>query len=133
MFITLLVVTFIVALIVSFLVALIFWKPIKKILNRLVSEDIYTAWSKYIIFAIFVVGIAGGVNIWKLDRYITPDDKGQILQLTQERWILEIYRTVIGTLSSVAWMLFVFFIFALLAYVIVKGLEMRRQAKSQNK
>jgi hypothetical protein len=99
-------------------------------LQRLVAEDIYTAWSKYIVFAIYVVGISGGVRIWDLEKYISPQNKdGVILQLTSDRWILEIYRTVIGTLQSNAWMLLLFFIFALLAYVIVKGLEIRRQVK----
>jgi hypothetical protein len=31
-----------------------------------------------------------------------------------------------GTLQSVAWMLLVFFLFALIAYVVVRGLEARR-------
>lgn len=35
------------------------------------------------------------------------------------------YRTVIGTLQSIAWLLLVFFVFALLAYVIMRGMELR--------
>jgi hypothetical protein len=35
-----------------------------------------------------------------------------------DRWVLEVYRPVIGTLQSVAWMLLVFFLLALLAYVV---------------
>jgi len=45
--------------------------------------------------------------------------------LTTERWLLEIYETVIGTLSSVTIMLLVFFVFALIAYVIVRIFEPR--------
>jgi len=130
MFITLLVVNFIVAFVVSLIIAQIFRTPITKILQRLVAEDIYTAWSKYITFAIYVVGISGGVRVWDLERYITPDrESGKILELTQDRWVLELYRTVIGAMQSTAWMLLMFFIFALIAYVIVKGLELRRQGK----
>ena len=130
MFITLLIANFLVAFLVCLIIAIVFRKPIDKILQRLVAEDIYTAWSKYIVFAIYVVGISGGVRIWDLEKYISPQNKdGVILQLTSDRWILEIYRTVIGTLQSNAWMLLLFFIFALLAYVIVKGLEIRRQVK----
>jgi len=40
-----------------------------------------------------------------------------------------VYRTVIGTLQSAAWMLLLFFLFALIAYVIVKGLEARKQKR----
>ncbi|MED5415647.1 MAG: hypothetical protein VYC64_11885 [Candidatus Latescibacterota bacterium] len=39
--------------------------------------------------------------------------------------MLEVYRTLIGTLQSVAWMLLVFFVFALIAYVIVRVSERR--------
>jgi hypothetical protein len=130
MFIFLLIVNLLLSFAVCFIVAMIFRSPINKILQRLVSEDIFSAWAKYIIFATYVVGISGGVRIWDLEKYITPAKEGGIiLELTQERWILELYRTIIGTLQSVAWMLLLFFIFALIAYVIVKGLEMRKQVK----
>jgi hypothetical protein len=131
MFIILLVVNFVVAFVVCLVIVKIFRTPIAKILQRLVAEDIYTAWSKYITFAIYVVGISGGVRIWDLEKYITPAaEGGVIVELTRDRWVLEIYRTIIGTLQSNAWMLLLFFIFALIAYVIVKGLEMRKPTKS---
>lgn len=128
MFITLLVVNFIIAFAVCLVVARIFQKPIDRILQRLVAEEIYSAWAKYITFAIYVVGISGGVRIWELEKYITPKDReGIALELTQERWVLEVYRTIIETLQGIAWMLLIFFIFALIAYVIVKGLELRKK------
>ncbi len=99
-------------------------------MQRLVAEDISSAWSKYLVFAIYVVGISGGVRVWDLEKYITPKSgTAQIVELTMERWVLEVYRTIIGTLQSDAWMLLLFFIFALLAYVIVKGMDLRRQSK----
>jgi hypothetical protein len=126
MFITLLAVNFLLAFGISFLIVRLFRKPIDAILQRLISEEIFSAWSKYIKFAIYVVGISGGVRVWDLEKYITPQsDKREVVQLIQERWILEIYRTVIETMQSIAWMLLVFFIFALLAFVVVKGMEMR--------
>jgi flagellar biosynthesis/type III secretory pathway M-ring protein FliF/YscJ len=45
---------------------------------------------------------------------------------------LEIYRTIIGTLQSNAWILLLFFLFALIAYVIVRGMETRRQGRPQD-
>jgi hypothetical protein len=130
MFLFLLAVNLVLAFVVCFVVARIFRAPINKILQRLVAEDIFNAWAKYIIFAIYVVGISGGVRIWDLEKYITPTKEGgAILELTQERWVLELYRTIIGTLQSIAWMLLLFFIFALIAFVILKGMEMKRQAK----
>ena len=128
MFITLIVVDFIVSFAVCFIVALVFRTPVSKIMQRLIAEDISHAWSKYLMFAIYVVGISGGVRIWDLEKYITPAKTGDaVLELTSDRWVLEIYRTIIGTLESNAWMLLVFFVFALLAYVIVKGLELRKE------
>ena len=127
MFITLLAVNFVVAFAVCLIVATIFRTPITRILQRLVSEDLYAAWSKYVTFAIYVVGLSGGVRVWDLERYITPKTEGgPALELTQDRWVLEIYRTIIGTLQSNAWMLLLFFLFALIAYVIVKGMEARK-------
>jgi ABC-type xylose transport system permease subunit len=130
MFVTLLVVNFLLAFAVSFIVAWLFRAPINRILERLVTEDLFVAWAKYIVFAIYVVGISGGVRVWDLEKYITPPTQGSaIVLLTQDRWVLELYRTVIGTLQGIAWMLLLFFVFALIAYVIVKGLELRRQVK----
>jgi hypothetical protein len=48
-----------------------------------------------------------------------------VLVLNLDRWVFELYRTFIGTLQSIAWLLLVFFVFALIAYVVLRGLEMR--------
>lgn len=132
MFVTLLIVNLIVSLLVCFIVARIFRDPISKILQRLIAEDISLAWSKYIIFTIYVVGISGGVEIYKLEQYIAPKANAEALELTTERWILEIYRCIIETLKSDAWMLLIFFMFVLIAYVIMKGFEMKRLSKQQS-
>ncbi len=95
-----------------------------------------SAWRKYITFAIYVTGVSGGVRIWDLEQYITSrvapapllegmEKTVRVVELTTERWVLEVYRTLIGTLQSVAWMLLVFFVFALIAYVIVRVSERR--------
>lgn len=126
MFLTLLVVTFAIALFVSFVVARIFSASILRILERVVSPELAGAWHKYMIFALYVVGISGGVRIFSLEQYVNPTDpKMPPLVLTPERWTLEVYRTVIETLQSTAWMLLVVFVFLLIAYVITRGLELR--------
>lgn len=132
MFLTLLLVTFLIAALVAFTVARLFDKPLRQILGRLVAEDLSSAWHRYIIFAIYVVGISGGVRVWSLEQYILPRDRNSPpIILTSERWTLEVYRTIIGTLQSVAWMLLVFFVFALIAYVVVRGLEMRHARRQE--
>lgn len=129
MFVILLVVTFIIALAVSFAVVRMFRAPVDNILNRIISDAISVEWLKYLKFAIYVVGISSGVRIWDLEKYITPQvidgAEAEIVALTTERWILEVYRTIISTLQGIAWLLLVFFVFALIAYVIVRIYEAR--------
>jgi branched-subunit amino acid ABC-type transport system permease component len=132
MFLTLLLVTFVVALFVSFIVARLFSASVRRILDRVVSPDLAGAWHRYLIFALYVVGISGGVRMYSLEQYINPrDPKAPPLILNADRWTLEVYRTVIETLQSTAWMLLVAFVFLLLAYVVARGLELRagRQAE----
>ncbi|HQH71028.1 MAG TPA: hypothetical protein PK360_03005 [bacterium] len=118
--------TFVIAFAVSTLIVLIFNKPITSILNHIIPPDISYAWNRYLRFAIYVVGIGGGVRVYALEKYMTLQDPyKEIVPLTTERWLLEIYETVIGTLSSVTIMLLVFFVFALIAYVIVRIFEPR--------
>ena len=130
MFITLLIVTLLIALATSLLVIRLFDRLIRKILDRVVSAELSAAWHRYLSFAVVVVGVSGGVRIWSLEKYITArTDDGEPIVLNADRWILEVYRTLIGTLQSVAWILLVFFIFALIAYVIMRGFELRRQGR----
>ena len=126
MFLTLLGATFIVALAVSALSALLFRRPIAAILDRLIQEEVHKAWGRYLYFALFVVGISSGVRIHQLERYINPNywrNESAPLALNLEQWVLEIYSTLIATLQGVAWMLLVFFLVALAAFVLVKITE----------
>ncbi len=127
MFFILILVTLITAILVSFIAVRVFSQPIDNILDRIIDDAIAQAWAKYLKFAIYVVGISGGVRVYELERYITALENNETpIELTLERWVLEIYRTIIESLQSIAWMLLVFFIFALIAYVLVKIFEFRR-------
>jgi len=127
MFVFLLIVVFVVALAVSATIVVIFDKPIRQLLNKVIPEDVSSAWTRYVKLAIYVVGISGGVRIWALERYISKRSAtDELLQLSRERWIIEIYETIIGTLQSVVWLLLVFFVFSLIAYVITRAIESRR-------
>lgn len=126
MFLTLLLVTFSIAVVTSLAVALLFDKPISQILSRLVSSELSNAWHRYLKFAIFVVGVSSGVRVWELEKYITPrSDDGEIVVLNPDRWTLEVYRTIIESLQGVAWMLLAFFLVALVAYVLLRGMELK--------
>lgn len=131
MFRILLVVTFAIAALVCFVVARLFDKSLRQILDRLVASELAGAWHRYLIFALWVVGISGGVRVWSLEQYILPrGPNNPALELTPDRWTLEVYRTVIGTLQSLAWMLLLVFIFLLIAYVIARGQQLRAGATS---
>jgi hypothetical protein len=126
MVITLFLTTFAVAFAVASLVMLIFNKPIKAILNQVVPIELSPAWARYLRFAIYVVGIGGGVRVWDLEKYITAQEPYKtIVALNNERWMLELYQTIIGTLQSTTILLLVFFVFALIAVVIVRIFEKR--------
>jgi len=125
-FLTLLLITFAVSIVACFAIVRLFRDPITKILDRIVSDELSAAWRRYMAFAIYVVGVSGGVRIWELEKYITArSDDGVPLVLTGERWVLELYRTVIDTLQACAWLLLVFFVVTLIAYVVVRGFELR--------
>ena len=128
MFIALLIVTFLVSLFVSFIVVRSFSTPLDSILKRIITDEISSAWLKYLKFAIIVVGVSSGARIRQLERYITSwseDGEQHVVALNANHWIMEIYRTVIETLQGIAWMLLVFFLIALIAYAIVKHTETR--------
>ncbi len=135
MFLTLLLVTLALAFAVSAIVAKAFSAPIDNILKRIIADAISAAWLKYLKFAILVVGVSAGVRIYELEKYITPqrwDKEAKIVELTSERWVLELYRTIIETLQGIAWLLLVFFVFALIAYVMVRISEMRQGKSAEN-
>lgn len=126
MFLTLLLVTLVIATAVSVVATLLFQTPISRILERIVADDIAFAWTKYLRFAIIVVGISGGVRIYELEAYVRPaTEQWTPPDLSTERWVLEVYRTIIESLQSIAWMLLVFFVVALIAYVIVRAFELK--------
>ena len=128
MFFSLLGVTFVVAIGVTTITVGLFGRHIDRILERIVSDELAAAWHRYILFAAYVVGISGGVNLHKLEQYVNARHiETTVLSLHAETWTLEIYRTVIQTLQSIAWMLLVVFVVALIAYVIVRALELRQR------
>lgn len=134
MFILLLLVTLAISSGVSIAVMLAFSRPLNAILHRIIADAISAAWLKYLKFAILVVGVSSGVRVREFEKYITPsrwDKDAKVVEFTVERWVLELYQTSIETLQGIAWMLLVFFMFALVAYVIVRIAETRLGEQSK--
>jgi multidrug efflux pump subunit AcrB len=128
MSLVLLLITLLLAIVVSLAVARAFSTPLDNVLRRIIADEISAAWLTYLKFAILVVGVSAGVRIRAIEKYAMPlrgDKEARAFDFTFERWVLEIYRTVIETLQGIAWMLLIFFIFALVAHVIVRIAELR--------
>jgi hypothetical protein len=124
--------TFVIAFAVASVVVAIFARPVDRILKQIVADDLSAAWARYLRFAIYVMGIGGGVRVWDLEKYLTQQNPyPSIVALTAERWLLEIYQTVIGTLQSTAAVLLVFFVFALVAVVVARLID-NRQAERRS-
>jgi hypothetical protein len=131
MFLMLLVTTLGVALATSAIVVFFFKKPIRQILDRIIGETIAEGWQRFLLFAVYVVGVSSGVQIWKLEQYVHPQPAGpdgrvQVLTLDGPSIGLEIYRTIIQVLQGIAWALLVFFVVALIAFAIIRRAETRR-------
>jgi len=132
-FLSLLVVTLAVALLVSYGIARLFSGAVARILARLVGAEMSDAWHRYIMFAIYVVGVSRGVRLYDLERYVLPRTEAEPqLVLDASRWTFEIFRTIVATLQGVAWMLLVVFLVALVAYVLLRGLELRRGVRADD-
>jgi hypothetical protein len=130
MFLTLLALTLGVSLLTAGLVVLLFRRPIGQILDRIVGESIAGAWQRYLVFALFVVGVSAGAQIWKLEQYVHPEPAGpngvaRTLTLDTASLALEAYRTIIQVLQGMAWALLVFFAVALIAFAVVRRAESR--------
>jgi hypothetical protein len=122
----LLLVTFVIAFAVASLIVIIFNRPIDSILKRVVPADISYAWARYLRYALYVVGIAGGVQVWSFEKYMSPQGPGlAVLPLNGDRWMLEVFNSIIGTLQATAMVLLVFFVFALIGVVLVRIFEGR--------
>jgi hypothetical protein len=123
MFVVLLVASFVLALAISATVAWLFAKPIDGILHRFVGDKISATLSKYLRFAIVVVGISAGTRVRPLEEYIAAPSYNKAAlaaAVTQEFWALELYRTFVETLQGMALIFFVLAVVAIIAFVIVR-------------
>ena len=132
MFLVLLLVTLVVALLTSGLVVAVFRRPIRQILDRIIGTELAPAWQRFLMFAIFVVGVSSGVQIWKLEQYVRVENMGPggparaPLVLNAESMGLEVYRTILQVLQGIAWALLAFFVVALAAFVFLRRGESHR-------
>ena len=128
MFISLLIALLAIALLITSIVVLAFRKPIRGIFSRLIGEAVSEAWVRFFTFALYVVGISSAVQAYRLDKYVTKQSKDAVLSdLNLNTWVLEIYQSVRSVLGGLAWSLMSFFTVALIAFIIVRACELKRE------
>lgn len=135
MFIVLFLVTFLLAFVISSGVAWAGKEPIEGILHHFFSLNVTAAMSKYLRLAIVLIGVSSGARIRILEEYIaaSPANKLQMTDaLTQEFWVVELYRTAITTLEGILWLLLLFSLIVFAAYWIMRKSELKHQQVSEN-
>lgn len=135
MFIVLFLVTFLLALGISSGVAWAGKEPIEGILHHFFSLNVTAAMSKYLRLAMVLIGVSSGARIRILEEYIgaSPANKLQMTDaLTQEFWVVELYRTTTKTLEGILWLLLLFSLVVFAAYWIMRKSELKQQQVSEN-
>jgi preprotein translocase subunit SecG len=72
--------------------------------------------------------VSGGVNMWEIQKYL-QNGREQVMELNGPRWTMEIYRTAMDTLSQISWVMLLFFLCAMVAYVIMRVAESSREQR----
>jgi len=123
MFLALFGVSLVLAFAISFTVAWISKDVIEGILHRFLADKIATAISKYLRFAVVVAGISDGTRAGALRDFISAPAYSRdelTRQLTPEFWALELYRTAIGSLEGILWLMLLFSVGATVAIVLIR-------------
>ena len=104
---------------------MLFKKPVDDILQKIIGSELSGAWSRYMRFVFYVTAIGGGTRIWALERYFFPapgaDGKlPAVPEATTEFLVFKVCRTILDTLTSLAWVLFAFFAITLVVYAAMR-------------
>src|SRR5258708_8124109 len=104
MFVALFGASFVLALALSVAVAWVSREAIESVLRRFVADHVVrAAFSKYIRFAIVVVGISTGTRVRVLQEYISAPAEHKAAMpaaLTHDFCVLQIYRTILAPLEG---------------------------------
>jgi hypothetical protein len=131
MFVLLFLASFVLALALSLVIASISRDAIDSILRRFVADDAVRAgFEKYIRFGIVVAGIVGGTRVRALQEYIAASSWNKTAleaALTQEVWVMEMYRTIVGTLEGLVLLLLICILLAFVVPAVIRMLKGEQQ------
>ena len=123
MFVLLFAVTFFLALGISIVVGWASKEPIEAILHHFFPINATNALSKYLRLAMVLIGVSSGARIQILEEYIAASPANKIEMnalLTQEFWVVEFYRTAIGAVEGILWLLLLFSLIVFVAYFVLR-------------
>ena len=122
-------VAFITAGLVSFCVASVCEKPLSIFMRRIIRNETGSAFTKYARYATYLVGISYGVRVDALSTEL----RAHVLENISIRhvpnypewwmWLIGILTIIMQSLTAIASMYLVFFIFGLIAYITVNVRE----------
>lgn len=136
MLVVLFLVTFLLAFAVSSGVAWAGKEPIEGILHHFFSPNVTLAMSKYLRLAMVLVGVSSGARIRLLEDFIaaSPANKIQMTDaLTQEFWVVELYRTAVITLEGILWLLLLFSLVVFAAYWFMRKARLSQQSAEEQR
>ena len=124
MILGLFVASFVLAVSLSVFIAWISREAIDAVLRHFIANSIVRAgFEKYLRFAIVVAGISGGTRVRALQEYVSASNWNKAAMeaaLNQETWVLELYRTITGSLEAIAGLLLGCLFLALIAPVVLR-------------
>ncbi|MDE0041357.1 MAG: hypothetical protein OXT74_04940 [Candidatus Poribacteria bacterium] len=123
------IVSFVTAGLVSFVVASVCETPLSILTRRIIQNDTSRIFTRYVRYVTILVGIAYGVTVNPLSYELAA----QFLESISIRhvpnypewwmWLIGILTIIMQSLTAIASMYLVFFIFGLIAYITVKVVE----------
>lgn len=99
-----------VALAASLVAAVLFDRATGAVFVRAFGAEVGRGWRWLVRFAVLVVGVSSGVQLYELESYA---ESGDAPSLNAAEWLLEVYRSAMGALESVVWALLLFFLVVL--------------------
>lgn len=109
---TILAISFAAAIVLAACVTLFFSRPIDEALGRVVPPEMGSAWRQYAKFALFVVTLAGGMRVSELSSLVAMRAASSP-PMTAGQGLMEVLKSVSGSLTAAAIALLAFFVAAL--------------------
>ncbi len=120
--------SFAAALAISACVVLFFSKSIDEAVALVIPREMSPAWSGYAKFALFTVTFAGGMRLRQLAEFVMMRASAGQAPISAGQGLLEILKTITGSLIAASGILLAFFGVALAVYASARFYQSHRAA-----